>query len=158
MRSRAFPLVSSLGGHPFTDVRNRNGLFVKTILFLPTPVRTGNCESLLVHSVFRMSGGVDRVLQLKTQRLKVQGRLDEWEQQFTRIHNRDASDADRQHSKQYRELRRLLDDIDALIDSLEGGSCALDRDSNAPRDIEKRAERGRIKCAACRYAPCVPRA
>jgi hypothetical protein len=94
--------------------------------------------------------GVDRVLQLKTQRLQVQGRLDEWEQQFTRIHNRDASDADRQHSKQHRELRRLLDDIDALVDSLEGGSGAL--------DIEKRAERGRIKCAACRYVPCVPRA
>jgi hypothetical protein len=102
--------------------------------------------------------GVDRVLQLKTQRLQVQGRLDEWEQQFTRIHNRDASNADRQHSKQHRELRRLLDDIDALVDSLEGGSGALNRDSDAPRDIEKRAERGRIKCAACRYAPCVPRA
>ena len=54
MRSRAFPLVTSLG-HPFTDVRNRNGLFVKVILFLPTPVRTGNFESLLVHSIFRQS-------------------------------------------------------------------------------------------------------
>ena len=107
------------------------------------------CVRILV----MLSGGVDRVLQLKTQRLQVQGRLDEWEQQFTRIHSRDASDADRQHSKQHRELRRLLDDIDALIDSLAGGSGALDRDSNAPRDIEKRAERGRIKCAGCRYAP-----
>lgn len=49
MRSRAFPLVTSLG-HPFTDVRNRNGLFLNAL-----PVKTGNCESLLVHSVFRQS-------------------------------------------------------------------------------------------------------
>ena len=103
-----------------------------------------------------MSGGAGteaKVLQYKSQRLQVQGRLDEWEEQFKRIHNREPTVADRQHSKQHRELQRLLDDVDALIASLEGGGGAPSRDSHGPRDIERRAERGRIKCVQPRARP-----
>jgi len=87
-----------------------------------------------------------KILTYKSQRLQVQGRIDEWEAQFRSRHNRESTDSDKHRSSQHRELRRLLADVDALIASLEsGGAPGGSRDSFGPRDAEKRAERGRIK-------------
>jgi len=90
-----------------------------------------------------------KILTLKSQRLQVQGRLDEWEAQFQRIHHRTATDADRHRSSQHRELRRLLEDVDALIASLDG--TAGTKDTQDHRDIQRRAERGRIKARMRRW-------
>ena len=92
----------------------------------------------------------ERILTLKAQRTQLQGRLEEWEAQWQRVHGRDATDADRRRSSQRRELSRLLGDVDSFISSLEvAGSSAMLRATTT--EGEQRAERGRVKARMRRW-------
>eukprot|EP00900_Chrysochromulina_parva_P017412 jgi/Chrpa1/25672/Chrysochromulina_OHIO_Genome00007743-RA len=87
-------------------------------------------EALLQQLLQPREGGP--VQQLSTQRRQVEGKLSDWEEQFRHLHARVATDADRQHSKQHRELRCLLDDIDALIRALESRAPPAAADASPP--------------------------
>ena len=94
-----------------------------------------------------MAPETSKSLKLKAQRAQVQQKLDEWEEAHQRSHGGVRSTAlDRQRSGQYRELQRLLTDLDDYIESVELGlAVPPPRASHSSHEAEKRAERGRVK-------------
>ena len=96
----------------------------------------------------------DRLLTLKAQRGQIQARLEEWETTHAQLHSRPSTLADRQRSSQYRELSRLLSDLDGYIQSLEGGLGGLpthQAEGSSVEEVERRAERGRVKARMRRW-------
>lgn len=95
-----------------------------------------------------MSDGsaADRVLALKARRAQVQTRMDEWESTFHRVHGHHADAVERHRSSQYRELSRLLSDIDGFVQSIEtGGAVAGQATRQGSAELDRRAGRGRTK-------------
>ena len=94
----------------------------------------------------------EKVLSLKAQRAQLEAKQDSWEATWSTMHNgRAATDADRQRSHEYRELSRLLSDIDEYVLALERGTAGSVPPPQHSQVAERRAERGRIKARMRRW-------
>ena len=95
----------------------------------------------------------EKVLSLKAQRAALQSKIEEWETKHATVHGRTATAADRQRSREHRELSRLLVDLDGYIASLEGGDGGGGSRAHAlgTPHSEQKAERGRVKAKMRRW-------
>ena len=109
---------------------------------------SGRSIHYLFAAAFWLMGGstADRVLTLKARRAQIQARVEEWEATFRRVHGHDADEVERHRSSQYRELSRLLSDIDGFVQSMDSGNGISGQGTRqASSDAERRAGRGRTK-------------
>ena len=95
-----------------------------------------------------MSDGSSRLLTLKASRTQVAAKLAEWDAAYVREHGAEPTDAQRRHDARWRELHRLLADLDKHIRGVEGGGAKPELSSPAE---ERRSERGRIKARMRRW-------
>ena len=90
----------------------------------------------------------EKVLQLKSQRAQVAAKLAEWEATFRSEKGHAPTTADQQRSSQYKELTKLIGDLDLFITAAETGtSPAL----VAGAADESKKERGKLKAKMRRW-------
>ena len=93
-----------------------------------------------------------KVLALRAQKTQLESKLQEWEEVHARTLGRPSTAQERQRSREHRELSRLVADVDAYIESLQGGGTgAPPPPQGGTRDAQRRAERGKIKAKMRRW-------